>query len=128
MTLQRIAEGWKRVTLRRERELAPSPEPGTDTAGRAAMEAAVPPVNIYEGSGQLSVVLPIPGSHPDHVEVIMEPALLRVNAECKYAQQQQNYRRHEWQVGSWKVEVPLPSPVDPARARAVLEYGVLVVM
>jgi len=100
----------------------------SQTLRAASKQAAVPPVNIYEGSGQLSIVLPIPGSHPDHVEVVLEPSLLRVNAECKYAQEQQRYRRHEWQVGSWKVDVPLPSAVDPSRARAVLEYGVLVVM
>ena len=106
---------------------SPLTPPGAAATAPPSLAPAVPPVNIYEGSGQLSVVLPIPGSHPDHVEVVIEPTLLRVHAECKYAQEQQNFRRHEWQVGSWKVDVALPSSVDPSRARAALEYGVLTV-
>ena|SRR5437899_2695790 len=91
------------------------------------MEAATPPANVYEGNGQLSVAAPIPGAHPEHVEVIVTPTRVHVTATCKYPQQSQHYLRHEWLVGGWDLGVDLPQRVDPAAARASLNLGVLVV-
>jgi HSP20 family molecular chaperone IbpA len=92
------------------------------------MEAAIPPVNVYEGNGQLSVATPIPGAHPEQTEVVVEPMSIQVSARCRYAQDSQHYHRHDWQVGAWSLRVDLPHPVDPASARATLNLGVLVVM
>jgi len=91
-------------------------------------EAKTPPANVYEGNGQLSVALPIPGAHPEQTEVLVTPERLTVIAEHKYPQADQHYHRHEWQVGRWQLELDLPRRVDPGRARATLRYGVLVVM
>jgi HSP20 family molecular chaperone IbpA len=91
------------------------------------MEAATPPANVYEGNGQVSVATPIPGAHPDHVQVIVTPTTVRVAATCKYPQENQHYHMHEWLVGGWNLSVDLPKPVDPAPARATLNLGVLVV-
>ena len=91
------------------------------------MEAATPPANVYEGNGQLSVAAPIPGAHPEHVEVVVTPTGVRVAASCKYSQENQHYHRHEWLVGGWRLGVDLPQRVDPAAARATLSLGVLVV-
>jgi HSP20 family molecular chaperone IbpA len=90
--------------------------------------AAEPPVNVYESGGELRVALPIPGAHGRHVVVVVNPDRLRVDAPCKYPQSRQNYLRHDWQVGEWALDLPLPSRVDPSRSRATLNYGVLVVM
>jgi HSP20 family molecular chaperone IbpA len=89
---------------------------------------AVPPVNVYEGNGQLSVAIPIPGAHPQHVEVVVTPESVRLRAPCKYPQENQHYHRRDWQVGAWEAEVSLPQRIDPARSRATLNLGVLVVM
>lgn len=89
---------------------------------------AVPPVNVYEGSGQLSAAMPLPGAHPDGISVRLTSDRLEVVAECKYPQESQRYLRHDWQVGSWRLELPLPRLVDPSAARATLNLGVLVVM
>ena len=91
-------------------------------------EAKTPPANVYEGNGQLSVAVPIPGAHPEHTEVAVTPERITVKAENKYPQTDQHYHRHEWQVGQWRLELALPRRVDPTRARATLRYGVLVVM
>jgi HSP20 family molecular chaperone IbpA len=92
------------------------------------MEAVTPPANVYEGNGQLSVAAPIPGSHPDQVEVVVTPTRLRITAVCKYSQDNQHYHRHDWQVGAWELAVDLPRQIDPSAARATLNLGVLVVM
>ena len=91
-------------------------------------EPATPPVNVYESNGQLEVALPIPGAHSEHTAVTLDPERLRVEAVCKYAQESQHYLRREWQVGAWELDLELPRRVDPAGARASLNYGVLVVM
>src|SRR5262249_48935101 len=94
----------------------------------SGVSSASPPANVYEGSGQLSVAMPIPGAHPDHISVRLEPERLDVVAECKYPQENQRYLRRDWQVGSWRIDLALPRRVDPAAARATLNLGVLVVM
>jgi HSP20 family protein len=93
-----------------------------------ALEPSVPPVNVYEGGGQLSVAVPIPGAHREHVDLRLAATRLRLRAECKYEQEHQRYLRRQWQVGSWELDLPLPEPVDPGSARATLRHGVLVVM
>ena len=35
--------------------------------------SATPPANIYEAGGELSVAMPIPGAHPNHIEVVVRP-------------------------------------------------------
>jgi HSP20 family molecular chaperone IbpA len=91
-------------------------------------EQAAPPANVYEASGQLSVAVPLPGVHREHVSVSVEPERLLVTADGKYPQVSQNYLHHGWHVGSWRLDLPLPRRVDPAGARATLNLGVLVVM
>lgn len=90
--------------------------------------AATPPVNIYEWAGQLSLATPIPGAHAPHVEIVVTPERIELDAECKYPQDAQHYVRRDWQVGAWKLHLELPHRVDPDGARAVLRHGVLVVM
>jgi HSP20 family molecular chaperone IbpA len=74
------------------------------------------------------VAVPIPGAHREHTEVVVTPERLRVTAENKYPQDEQHYHRRDWQVGTWHLDLELPRRVDPARAKATLHYGVLVVM
>lgn len=91
-------------------------------------EQPEPAANVYEASGQLSVAVPLPGVHREHVAVNVEPDRLVVTADGKYPQVNQNYLQHGWHVGSWHLDMPLPRRVDPAGARATLNLGVLVVM
>lgn len=95
---------------------------------QATAEASMAPCNVYEGNGELSVATPVPGAHPQHTEVIVAPREIRILASCKYPQETQHYHRRDWQVGAWRASVALPKTVDPQRARATLNHGVLVVM
>jgi HSP20 family molecular chaperone IbpA len=92
------------------------------------LQPTSPPANVYEGNGQLSVATPIPGAHREHTHVLVRPRRVEVRAQCKYEQESQHYHRHDWKVGAWELDVELPKAVDPARARATLNLGVLVVM
>ena len=103
-------------------------EHAEDTVQPGRPDHAVPPANVYEASGQLSVAVPLPGVHREHVSVNVEPERLQVRADGKYPQVSQNYLRHDWHVGAWQLDIPLPRRVDPAGARATLNLGVLVVM
>lgn len=100
------------------------------TVGLTGDEAvgACPPVNIYEGNGQLSLAVPIAGTHPDNVHVVVEPRLVTIDAVPRYPQEEQHYHRREWRVGAWRTEVSLPVEVDPGRARATVNLGVLVIL
>jgi len=86
-----------------------------------------PPVNIYESNDQLTVAIPIPGAHHDTVSVELEGRRLVVNAEARYAQEQQRYLQHEWTVGTSHREVALPKSVRPAGAKAMLTHGILTI-
>ena len=91
-------------------------------------ERSTPPANVYEAGGQLSIAVPLPGVHREHVAISVEPERLVVTADGKYPQDSQNYLQHDWHVGSWQLDMALPRRVDPAGARATLNLGVLVVM
>ena len=95
--------------------------------GEAAV-GATPPVNVYEGNGQLSLAVPVAGTHPDQVRVVVASRSVTIDATPRYPQEEQHYHRREWRVGAWCAAVPLPADVDPARARATMHLGVLVVM
>src|SRR5262249_20167957 len=92
------------------------------------MEAAIPPANVYEGNGQLSVAAPIPGAHPEHVEVVVTPTQIRIAASCKYAEEARLSQRQAGGVGAWERGGARPKRVARAAARATLNLGVLVVM
>ena len=94
-------------------------------AKQTAIEA--PPINIYESNDQLTVAMPIPGAHHDTVSVELRGRRLIVNAEARYAQEQQRYLQHEWTVGTSHREVELPKPVRPAGAKAMLTHGILTI-
>jgi HSP20 family protein len=96
--------------------------------GGLSSEPSTPPVNIYEGNGQLSVAVPVPGAHSDHTRVTVRPDRLVMLAENKYPQESQHYHRRDWKVGAWHLDLDLPKRVDPQRAHARISHGVLVVM
>lgn len=90
--------------------------------------STLPPANVYEGNGFLSVAIPVPGAHADTIEATLTGRRLTVKAEGRYAQEQQHYLLHEWQVGAFERQLELPKPVRSQEARATLSHGILTVM
>ena len=97
--------------------------------GAVANQTAVaaPPANVYESNGQLTVAVPMPGAHHDTIEVRLDGRTLSIQAEARYAQEQQHYHRHEWTVGSSRRELELPKAVQADGAKAMLTHGILTV-
>jgi HSP20 family molecular chaperone IbpA len=91
------------------------------------VESAVPPANIYESAGQMTVAIPLPGTHAENVEVLLRKDRLTVHAEARYPQAQQHYLQHEWHVGTFQREVRLTRSVHAEGAKAQLSHGVLTV-
>jgi HSP20 family molecular chaperone IbpA len=86
-----------------------------------------PPANIYESAGQVTVAIPLPGTHAENVEVLVRKDRLTVRAEARYPQEQQHYLLREWHVGTFQRDLPLPRAVHPQGAKAMLSHGILTV-
>lgn len=91
------------------------------------LETAVPPANIYESAGQVTVAIPLPGTHADTIEVVLRKNRLSVQAEARYPQEQQHYLQREWHVGTYQRDLPLPRSVHPEGAKAMLSHGILTI-
>jgi HSP20 family molecular chaperone IbpA len=91
------------------------------------LEPAVPPANVYESAGQLTVAIPLPGTHAETIEVLLRRNRLTVHAEARYPQEQQHYLQREWHIGTFQRDLPLPRSVHVEGAKALLSHGVLTV-
>ena len=87
------------------------------------------PVNLYDDGHELVAVVPLPGVTPDEIEIEVTEQELVIRAQLRGPRQEEReYLLHEWQYGSFRRAVPLPFPVDAARANAAHGNGVLAVM
>lgn len=91
------------------------------------LESAVPPANVYESAGQLTVAIPLPGTHAETIEVQLRQNRLTVRAEARYPQEQQHYLQREWHIGTFHRDLPLPRSVHADGAKALLSHGILTV-
>lgn len=84
------------------------------------------PVNVYETDVDLMVVAPVPGIHPEDVEVTVRGDTLTIRSDMRGSlEETKNYLRHEWHYGPYTRVVTLPFPVDADKANARLGNGVL---
>ncbi|MBN2622027.1 MAG: Hsp20/alpha crystallin family protein [Acidimicrobiales bacterium] len=65
------------------------------------------PVNIYEASGALVIVAPLPAVQPEDVAIDLWPGRLRICASLRSAGTR-DYLVHEWDYGGYEREVDLP--------------------
>src|SRR5207245_6887405 len=91
------------------------------------LESAVPPANIDESAGEITVAIPLPGTHAETIEVVLGRDRLRIQAEARYPQAQQHYLQREWHVGTFQRELRLPRSVHAEGAKALLSHGVLTI-
>lgn len=94
-------------------------------ATAATMRLQVVPVNVYETTGALVVVAPLPAVTADDVTVELQRGLLRFYARLRSAGPRA-YLVHEWQYGGYEREIDVP-PAFGADLEASLSNGQLVV-
>jgi HSP20 family protein len=87
----------------------------------------VPAVNVTANGEAVTVTVEVPGIDPDDVEVSVDGDTLTIKGEKKdeTKEEGEGYYRSERTFGSFVRRVPLPSEVDPEKADASIDAGVL---
>jgi len=65
------------------------------------------PVNMYEATGALVIIAPLPAVTPDDVTIEVRPGALRFWAHLRSAGPRE-YLMKEWEYGGYEREVALP--------------------
>jgi HSP20 family molecular chaperone IbpA len=94
-------------------------------AAEATMRPQSVPVNVYEASGALVVVAPLPAVTVDDVTIELSPGRLRFWAHVRSAGPRE-YLVHEWDYGGYERELDLPEGFG-ARVEATLANGQLAI-
>jgi len=91
-------------------------------AGYAAM-----PLDVCEAEDEFVVKAALPGIKPEDVQITVQGDTLTIRGESKAEEEKKGERWHlrERRSGSFQRSVALSSPVDPDKARAHFEHGVL---
>jgi HSP20 family molecular chaperone IbpA len=76
-------------------------------ATEAAMQPQHVPVNMYEASGALVIVAPLPAVTPDDVTIELKSGRLRFWAHLRSAGPRP-YLLHEWDYGGYEREIEIP--------------------
>lgn len=98
------------------------------TAAQATMRPQSVPVNVYETTGALVIVAPLPAVTADDVNIELRPGRLRLWASLRSAAPRE-YLVHEWDYGGYEREIDLPdgfgSAVEASLANGQLAVRVL---
>jgi HSP20 family molecular chaperone IbpA len=76
-------------------------------ATEATMRTQTVPVNVFETSGAIVVVAPLPAVAPDDVTIELREGTLRFWAHLRSAAPRQ-YLVHEWDYGGYERELEVP--------------------
>jgi len=90
-----------------------------------------PPVDVIDGPHDLQIQIELPGLTASDIKVAFTDQRLTVSGvKRRLATEPRGERFHlmERFIGSFQVSVEIVQPVDPARARATLERGILTVI
>jgi len=117
----RKAEPSVRATAAR-----PAPEPRLPLPG----EVTLPPIDIYETAGEFIVEMELPGVDDRDVRVMLFSSRLEVSGFKRElgAPSGSRYSRLEREFGAFRRDVVVPGEIDPGRAVAALENGVLTIV
>ncbi|HXK33468.1 MAG TPA: Hsp20/alpha crystallin family protein [Dehalococcoidia bacterium] len=85
------------------------------------------PVDLYETNDEVVVKASLPGVKPEDIDISVTGQVLTLKGESKeeHEEKAQNYYRRERRSGSFVRQLQLPTDVEPDRAEAVFEHGVL---
>jgi len=93
----------------------------------AAESQATFPVDIWEDGDAVEVAAALPGIYPDDVDITVVGDTLTIKAQhaATEEQSQRSYYVHEVPYGSWHRSFTLPVMVEPDKAEARYEHGML---
>jgi len=84
------------------------------------------PINMYETDEDLMIVAPMPGVHPDDIEITVRGGTLTIQSRMRGSlEETKDYLRHEWHYGPYTRVITLPFDVDADKANARFGNGVL---
>ncbi|MBW3556334.1 MAG: Hsp20/alpha crystallin family protein [Actinobacteria bacterium] len=95
-------------------------------AAEAKMRPQRVPVNVYETTGALVIVAPLPAVTPGDVTVELQPGKLRFWARLRSASPTKDYLVNEWDYGGYEREVEIPDGFGSA-VEATLTNGQLAI-
>jgi HSP20 family protein len=90
-------------------------------------EGQAVPVNTFELTHGLMVVAPMPGLHPDDVELTITGNVLTLRGRRSPGQDDKHYTLKEWDYGPYVRTLELSFNIDPDHVIATLDNGVLTV-
>ncbi len=93
-------------------------------------EVTVPAVDVYETADEIIVEIELPGVSEKDVRVLLFASRIEVSGFKRElaAHAGSRYMRLEREFGAFRRDVVVPGAVDPERAAAALENGVLTVV
>jgi HSP20 family protein len=88
-----------------------------------------PEVDVYRTGdpGELTVVVELPGVDPANVQVVASPRALLIAGERNRPKDSGHYQQMEIDYGPFQRQVTLDEDIDPDRATATYERGLLTV-
>lgn len=95
-------------------------------AAEATMRPQRVPVNVYETTGALVIVAPLPAVTAGDVTIELQPGTLRFWARLRSASPTKEYLVNEWDYGGYEREVEIPEGFGSS-AEATLTNGQLAI-
>ena len=84
-----------------------------------------PAVNIFAFDDDLVLRFEVPGIAPENLSIESVGRTLKLSGKREAAEAKGSYHRRERWSGEFSRSLTLPADVDPARAEATYEHGVL---
>jgi HSP20 family protein len=88
-----------------------------------------PPYDLSEAEDVLEIRLDVPGVAPEDIEIRMQGNTLTVRGDRKEARKENGrvFHHQDRRMGKFDLLIPLPSPVEDAKAQAEYHNGVLII-
>jgi HSP20 family protein len=85
------------------------------------------PLDVSESEDEFVVRASLPGVRPDDVQITVHGDTVMIRGECKAEEEKKGETWHlrERRAGSFQRAVSLAAPIDPDKAQAKFEHGVL---
>ena len=97
------------------------------SSGMGQTGAVLLPLDVAENENEFVIKASLPGVRPEDVQITVHGDTLIIQGETKADEERKGERWHlrERRFGSFQRSLSMGTPVDPERAQAQFEHGVL---